>query len=81
MTDTFSSVDWLALAKGAAIIVMLAAAAVLAAPKGRVPIAMKGLKRLLNRDAGIRESEKPASAWKRALAFALTIAAAVLAMS
>lgn len=81
MTDTFSSVDWAALAKAAAVIIMLTVAAVLAAPPGRLPIALKGLKRLLNRESGGSDREKPASAWKRLLAFILTIAAAALALS
>ena len=60
----------------AAVIALLGAAAALATPPGRLPLALRGLARMLGgRTAAGRRA---APAWRRALALALVLAAAVL---
>lgn len=65
-----------------AVLALVVAAAALATPPGRLPLALRGLCRVLRRDRGLPDapqSAAPAPAWRRALAFALVVAAAVLA--
>ena len=53
-----------------------AAAAALASPPGRLPLALRGLARMLG--AKTVEAASRVPVWKRALAFALVLAAAAL---
>ena len=65
-----------------AVIGLVAVAAALATAPGRLPLALRGIRRMLRRDLG--ESEMPAEAkapvWRRALAFLLVLVAAILAL-
>ena len=60
----------------AAVVAMLGAAAALATPPGRLPLALRGLARLLRARPAEKEGGVPA--WRRALALALVLAAAAL---
>ena len=60
----------------AAVVAMLGVAAALATPPGRLPLALRGLARLLGSKPAEAESRVPG--WKRALALALVLAAAAL---
>ena len=75
-----SSVNWAALAKAAAVIAVLTIAAVLASPKGKLPIALKGLKKILRDETGNKENESAPEVWKRILAFVLTAIAVLLVL-
>ena len=61
-----------------AVVALLGAAAAIATPRGRLPLALRGLQRLLGRPAGERAGE-PVSRARRLTAFALVLAAAALA--
>ena len=63
------------------IIALLGAAAALATPPGRIPLALRGVYRVLKKDRG--ESAAPPAAgpaplWRRILAFVLVVVAALL---
>ncbi len=67
-----------------AVIALVVVAAVLATPKNKVPLALRGILRIVRKDSGAKgpESRRPADpvpAWKRLLAFALVVIAFVLA--
>ena len=66
-----------------AVVLLLVAAALVATPRGRLPLALRGLKKVLNA-APSREvaasSAQPVPAWKRLLAFLLVIVAFLLAV-
>lgn len=66
-----------------AVIVILGIAAALATEKGRLPLALRGMKRMLQRDAGASEQQtrKEVPLWKRLLAFALVVLAFVVAVA
>ena len=55
---------------------LVAAAGVAATPRGRIPLALRGLAKMLGR---VPEPER-VPAWRKAVAFALTILAAVVAV-
>ena len=62
------------------VIALLCIAAALATEKGKLPLALRGLKRTLQRDAGVEESasarpRQKVSVGRRLLAFALVLAA------
>lgn len=61
---------------------LLIAAACLATPPGRLPLALRGIKRILSRDRGTIDSASPvaASPRRRILAFMLVLVAAGLAL-
>ena len=60
----------------AAVIALLGAAAALATPPGSLPLALRGLARMLGGRAAA--GRRAAPIWRRALAFALVLAAAAL---
>ncbi len=61
------------------VIALLGLAAALATPKGRLPLALRGIRRTLRRDAGAPAAEPSAARavplWKRLVAFALVLLA------
>jgi len=66
------------------IIVLLGAAAALATPPGRIPLALRGVYRILKKDRGecaAPPSSGPAPLWRRILAFFLVLIAALLAFA
>ena len=77
----------LQIARLVAVLALLGAAAAVATPKGRLPLALRGLAKLLARDRGPAQSTavdgcrvQSVSAGKRALAFALVLFAIILAL-
>ena len=70
-----------------AVLALLCVAAAIATPKGRLPLALRGVAKLLARDRGQTQSTavdgcrlQSVSGAKRALAFALVVLAVVLAL-
>jgi len=66
------------------IIVLLGAAAALATPPGRIPLALRGVYRILKKDRGesaALPAAGPAPLWRRILAFFLVVLAALLAFA
>lgn len=65
-----------------AVIVLLVVAACLATPSGRLPLALRGIRRMLRKDAGDAPpaAEAKASHRRRAIAFLLVLAATALAL-
>ena len=75
------------IARLVAILALLCVAAVLATSKGRLPLALRGVAKLLARDRGQAQSTavdgcrvQPVSAGKRALALAFVILAILIAL-
>jgi H+/Cl- antiporter ClcA len=71
------------IARVAAVIALLGIAAALATPKGRLPLALRGVLKVMRRDRGECAAQHPEArvpAWRRALAFLLVLAAAALAL-
>ena len=75
------------IARMVAVLALLCAAAAIATPKGRLPLALRGLAKLLARDRGQAQSAavescrpQSVSAGKRTLAFVLVVLAIVLAL-
>ena len=69
------------------VVALLCAAAAIATPKGRLPLALRGLAKLLARDRGLVQSTaadgcrlQSVSGGKRALAFVFVVLAVVLAL-
>ena len=67
------------------VIAILGIAAALATEKGRLPLALRGMKRVLQRDAGVVEpsaqAKKGVPLWKRLLAFVLVVLAFLVAVA
>jgi len=66
------------------IIALLGAAAALATPPGRIPLALRGVYRMLKKDRGesaALPSSGPAPLWRRILAFFLVLLASLLAFA
>ena len=77
----------LQIARLVSILALLCIAAAIATPKGRLPLALRGLAKLLARDRGQARSTavdgyrvQSVSAGKRALAFTLVILAILIAL-
>ena len=73
------------IARLVAVIALVCVAASLATPKGRLPLALRGVLRILRKDraltgAAADERQQPVSRAKRLLAFLLVLVAAVLAL-
>ena len=62
-----------------AVVALLGAAAAFATPRGRLPLALRGLCRVLGRQGGDGSGEA-VPAWRRALAFFLVVLAAIAAV-
>ena len=63
-----------------AVLALVCASAALATPKGRLPLALRGVLKVLGQDRGAAAAPvETVSAWRRALAFVLILVAAVLA--
>ncbi|MBO7482921.1 MAG: hypothetical protein J6U17_03440 [Kiritimatiellae bacterium] len=70
-------------ARVAAVIVLLCAAAAIATPPGRLPLALRGLHRIMRRDAGSApgaDASARVSPGRRLAAFLLVVLAALAAM-
>ena len=66
------------------IIALLGAAAALATPPGRIPLALRGVYRILKKDRGecaAPPNSGPAPLWRRILAFFLVLIAVLLAFA
>ena len=75
--------DAVQIARLAAVIILLVAAALAATPKGRLPLALRGLWRTLRRDGAVvgdAPSGEPVSATLRWLAFLLVVVAVGVAI-
>ena len=77
----------LQVARLVAVVALLCVAAAIATPKGRLPLALRGVAKLLARDRGQTQSTavdgcrlQSVSAGKRTLAFLLVILAVILAL-
>ena len=66
----------LQVARLVAVVALLCVAAAIATPKGRLPLALRGMAKLFR----ISGEEQTVPAWKRALAFALVLLAVILAL-
>ena len=79
MSDAFQ------IARIVLVVALLAAAAIVATPRGRVPLALRGMLRTLRRDGvpvgGVPQCESRVSAARRALALLLVVAAVVLCLA
>ena len=66
------------------VVACLGAAAAVATPRGRMPLALRGIRKMLRKDAGVGDAEKPegetVAPWRKLLAFVLVLLAAVLAV-
>ena len=66
------------------VVALLGVAAALATPPGRIPLALRGVYRMLKKDRGesaALPSSGPAPLWRRILAFFLVLIAALLAFA
>ena len=72
--------DFFELMRVIAVVAMLIAAAALATPKGKLPLALAGLAKLLNRERRHPSEVEPPAAWKRFLALVLVLAAVAAAL-
>lgn len=72
------------IARVALVVVLLAAAAAVATPRGRLPLALRGVLRVMRRDGAVPGEEPKAvrvSAVRRAFAFLLVLAAVALCLA
>lgn len=67
------------IARVAAVIALLGVAAAIAAPRGRLPLALRGIFKTLGKPVPDAKGEA-VPAWKRLAAFALVLVAVALAM-
>ena len=66
------------------VVALLGAAAALATPPGRLPLALRGVCRMLRKDRGESAAPPdsgPAPLWRRVLAFILVVIAALLVLA
>ena len=66
----------LQVARLVAVVALLCVAAAIATPKGRLPLALRGVARII----GVRGEEQQIPGWKKTLAFALVVLAVILAL-
>ncbi|MGN0833778.1 MAG: hypothetical protein ACI4RD_09065 [Kiritimatiellia bacterium] len=75
--------DIIELVRVIAVIALVVAAAALATPQGRVPLALRGVLKVLRRDgraAPVAPTVRPVTPARRLAAFALVLAAAFVAL-
>ena len=71
----------LQIARIVAVIALLCFASALAAPPNRLPLALRGLRRILRKDMGaVGDVEEKASPMRRAIAFLLVLIAVALTL-
>lgn len=73
----------LQIARVVLVVALMGAAAALATPKGRLPLALRGVQRILRRDRGLPvrpDAPSVVSTARRLLAFVLVLGAVVLAL-
>lgn len=72
----------LQLARMLVVLALVVIAAALATPKGRIPLALRGVLRVLKKDHNLKDDEaaKVAPMWKRLVAFLLVLVALTLAV-
>ena len=71
----------LQIARVVAVIALLCFASALAAPPNRLPLALRGLRRILRKDMGaVGDVEEKASPMRRAIAFLLVLVAVALTL-
>lgn len=71
----------LQIARIAAVIALLCFASALAAPPNRLPLALRGLRRILRKDMGaVGDVEEKTSPMRRAIAFLLVLVAVALTL-
>ncbi len=72
----------LQLARMLVVLALVVIAAALATPKGRIPLALRGVLRVLKKDRNLKDDETPkvAPMWKRLVAFLLVLVALALAV-
>ena len=80
-----AAMDWTNLVKVVAVLALLVVAAALATPPGRLPLALRGLNKLLRRDRGLPADPgaapaATASTKQHILAFVLVMGALALAL-
>lgn len=70
------------LIKVIAVIALLCIAAAVATPKGRLPLALRGLYRIMKRDRGegAAQGAERVPSWRKLLAFILVLVAVVVAL-
>ena len=76
--------DAVQIARVASVVLLLAAAALAATPRGRMPLALRGLWRVMSRDgvaAGGEQSGESVGVARRVLAFVLVMAAVGVALA
>ncbi len=67
------------------VVALLGVAAAISTPRGRLPLALRGLKRMMRQDRGEKattatDSGVSVPTWKRLIAFILVLAAVVIAL-
>jgi hypothetical protein len=75
--------EWQFLGKAALLMALIGIASAICTPKDRLPLALRGLKKLLGKESGASSDSdaQPVPAWKKTIAFLLVLAAAALAIS
>ena len=70
------------ISKIVAVVALLGAASAVATPRGRLPLALRGMKKILRQDRGesAAEPEKRVAGWRKLLAFVLVIGAVLVAV-
>jgi len=73
--------DFLQIVRICLVIALVVVAAILSTPRGRVPLALRGVLRILRKDRALAPppSPEPVPGWKKLLAFVLVILAFILA--
>lgn len=67
-----------------AVIALVCAAACLATPPGKLPLALRGIRKMLRKDLGVSGqtvADAKAPVWRRMLSFLLVIVAALVALA
>ncbi len=72
----------LQIARMLVVLALVVVAAALATPKGRIPLALRGVLRVLKKDRNLKDDDTPKTAptWKRLVAFLLVLVALLLAV-